>query len=137
MHPLSAKALVSSGFQGVLLFPAYQIRCSKFPQDNGFDTMCAVGANGCKRGRESPAANLLAMSKKATGLTIGLLQRFCHLPDLFHHVFIMIRKGSHSFQSEVSEEIPVVGELRPDIHIWVSRTEEHSHLLEAFWRCWV
>lgn len=53
--PLTAKALVASGFQGVLSFPSYQIRSSKFPECVGVDTMCAVGANGCIiRFRDAP-----------------------------------------------------------------------------------
>ena len=59
MHPLSAKALVPSGFQRVLFCTSYKIRSSKFPKYRGVDTMCAVGANGCIVGASMGAYQIL------------------------------------------------------------------------------
>jgi hypothetical protein len=61
MHPLTAKALVASGFQGVLSFPSYQIRSSKFCLHNTVDT------KGMQGGRKGNAGGMQLCSQGDAG----------------------------------------------------------------------
>ena len=60
-----------------------------------------------------------------------MLHHFCYL---CHHVSVVICEYAAALKSEVSEEVAVIGELRSVIHVVITGTEEHRHLLKRLRR---